>query len=182
MVKSWSRFWSRSQGRIAGRGGRPIESESTRNAALAAKPKRDRGWTFAAFRAWRHRAHPGSSYQIAPAVWRPERYAEFCREPDARRRALKNWEPRFTGLACSDHAVFLVEVVGELTAEIVGKLLYCADLFRRDPDYDQHRHKRMYLVILAREATTSLRDFARRCHIRVHVWSADTEVDMTDAR
>jgi hypothetical protein len=65
-------------------------------------------------------------------------------------------------MAYSDSAVFLVEVVGELTAAKIGKVLYLADLFGRDPDYLEHRGKRVRLVVLSRECTASLLDFARR--------------------
>jgi hypothetical protein len=140
------------------------------------------GWQFAVFRAWREREHPKSSYQIAPHVWRPEHFAQIAGEPDASRRALKNWEPRFTGMAYSDRAVYLVDVVAELTAEIVGKALYCAELFRRDPDYDPHRDKPMHLIVLARSATTSICDFARRRHIRVVVLRAENAIEGTDSR
>src|SRR5262245_59290205 len=95
----------------------PTIASELRGNGRGAKLKIARGWTFAAFRSWRDHEHPRSSYQIAPAVWRPERFAQYAGEPDARRRALKNWEPRFTGMAYSDRAVYLVEVVGELTAE-----------------------------------------------------------------
>jgi hypothetical protein len=127
------------------------------------------GWQFAVFRAWREREHPRSSYQIAPHLWRPEwqSQAEGAREP--MRRALKNWEPRLTGMAYSGSALYLVEVVAELNAEQVGRLLYLADLFRRDPDYAEHRSKRVHLVMLARKAAPSVLDFARRRRIRVVV-------------
>jgi hypothetical protein len=134
------------------------------------------------FRAWREREHPKSSYQIAPHVWRPEHFAQFAGEPDASRRALKNWEPRFTRMAYSDRAVYLVDVVRELTAEIIGKALYCAELFRRDPDYDRHREKRMHLIILARVTTTSLRDFARRGRIRVVGLPGENAIEVTSSR
>ena len=125
------------------------------------------------FRAWREREHPRSSYQIAPPLWRPEwqSQAEDAREP--MRRALKNWEPRLTGMAYSDRIVHLVQVVDELRAEQIGRMLYLADLFRRDPDYAEHRSKRVHLVMLARKAAPSVLDFARRRRIRVVVFCAD---------
>lgn len=149
---------------------------------LLAKPKIARGWTFAAFRAWRERELPQAAYQIAAKVWQPESLAKVAGETDAQRRALKNWEPRFTGMAYSNRAVYLVEVVGELTAENVGQVLYCADLFRRDPDYDQHRDKQVQLIILVRDATTSLREFAQRHGIRVVVLPAENALTVTDSQ
>ena len=124
------------------------------------------------FRAWREREHPRSSYQIAPPLWRPEwqSQAEDAREP--MRRGLKNWEPRLTGMAYSDRIVHLVQVVAELRAEHIRRMLYLADLFRRDPDYGEHRSKRVHLVILARKVAPSVLDFARRRRIRVVVSSA----------
>src|SRR5215469_11489031 len=116
--------------------------------ARSAKPRVARGWTFAAFRAWRERELPQAAYEPEAKVWRPESLAKVAGETGAQRRALKNWEPRFTGMAYSDRAIYLVEAVGKLTAENVGKTLYSADLFRRDPDYDQHRDKQVHLIIL----------------------------------
>ena len=156
--------------------------EPMRIEACRAKPHRACGWTFAAFRAWREREHPCASYLITPRVWRPERFAQFAGEPDVRRRALKNWEPRFTGMAYSHRAVYLVDVVGELTAENVGNTLYWADLFRRDPDYVEQRDKEVHLIILARDATTSLREFAQRLGIRVMVLLEENAVTVTDFR
>ena len=130
------------------------------------------GWLFAVFRAWREREHPQSSYQIAPALWRPEWQSQAEGVRDRTRQALKNWEPRLTGMAYSDRVVHLVQVVAELRAEQIGRMLYLADLFRCDPDYAEHRSKRVHLVMLARKAAPSVLDFARRRRIRVVVLSA----------
>lgn len=156
---------------------KPIPIEAT-----VARPKIADGWTFAAFRAWRARELPGSAYQIAAKVWRPESLAEVAGETDGQRRTLKNWEPRFTGMAYSDREVYLVEVVGQLTAERVGKALYGANLFRRDPDYVDHRDKQVHLIILARDATTSLREFAQCYGIRVMVLGDENALEGSDSR
>ncbi len=152
-----------------------MSGESAHDAAPAEHSRRKGGWRFAAFRQWREREHPRSSYQIAPAVWRPESLARIEGESGAKRRALKSWEPRLTGFTCSERALYLVEVVAELGAESVGKLLYLADLFRHDPDYAEHRDKRLHLPMLAREAAPSLLEFARRRRIRVVVLDAENE-------
>ena len=131
------------------------------------------GWQFAVFRGWREREHPQSSYQIAPAVWRPEWQSQAEGVRDRTRQALKNWEPRLTGMAYSDRIVHLVQVVDELRAEQIGRMLYLADLFRGDPDYAEHRSKRVHLVMVARKAAPSVLDFARRRRIRVVVFCAD---------
>jgi hypothetical protein len=50
---------------------------------------------------------------------------------------------------------------GALAAGDVGELLYRAWLFRADPDYAQHRNKRMRLVALTFEITAAVAAFAR---------------------
>jgi len=85
---------------------------------------------------------------------------------------LPIFEPRLTGMAYSERDVYLVEVAGELTAEHAGRLLYLADLWRRDADYLEHRGKRVHLGILVRRADRALLDFARRRRIRVVVLGA----------
>jgi hypothetical protein len=130
------------------------------------------GWQFAVFRAWREREHPQSSYEIAPRVWRPEWQGQAQGVRDRTRQALKNWEPRLTGMAYSDRIVHLVDVVAELRAEEIGRMLYLADLFHRDPDYGEHRSKRVHLVMLARKVAPSVLDLARRRRIRVVVLSS----------
>jgi hypothetical protein len=80
-------------------------------------------------------------------------------------------------MAHSERDVFLVEVAGELTAEHVGRLLYLADLWRRDPDYLEHRSKRVHLVMLVRRADLALLDFARRRRIRALVLGAGDDLE-----
>jgi hypothetical protein len=150
--------------------------------ALPGKPKRGRGWTFAAFRAWRERELPRAGYEIAAKVWRPESYAQAAGETEAIRRALKNWEPCFSGLAHTERAIYLTEVVNRLTAERIGRLLYLSDLFRSDPDYAEHQGKRLHRIVLTREASETLMEFARRHGIRVSVLCTESAADVTDAR
>ena len=90
---------------------------------------------------------------------------------------MKNWEPRLTGFAYSDCDVYLVEVAAELSAEHVGRVLYLVDLWRRDPDYGEHRGKRVHVVMVVRGATADLIEFARRRRIRVTVFGADTKAN-----
>src|SRR5712692_5623180 len=92
------------------------------------------------------------------------------------RRMIKNWEPRLTGMAYSEREVFQIEVAGKLTAEHVGRLLYLADLWLRDPDYLEHRSKRVHLVRLVRGADLALLDFARRRRSRVLVLGAGDDL------
>jgi len=143
----------------------------------AAKARAAAGWTFAAFREWRGREHPRTSYQIAPRVWRPESRAAVAAGVNAPKPAMKNWEPRLTGFAYSDRDMYLVEVAAELSAEHVGRVLYLVDLWRRDPDYGEHRGKRVHVVMVVRGATADLIEFARRRRIRVTVFGADTKAD-----
>lgn len=150
-------------------------NESAQRAGSAPKARAVAGWTFAAFRAWREREHPKSSYQIGPHVWRPERCDGGAVVEHRMNPAMKNWEPRLTGFAYSDSDVYLVEVAAVLSAEHIGRLLYLVDLWRRDPDYLQHRNKRVHVVAIVREATGDLIDFARRRRIRVVLLCAGTE-------
>jgi hypothetical protein len=147
----------------------------------AAKAKAAAGWTFAAFREWREREHPRTSYQIGPRVWRPESHARIGAYACANQRAMKNWEPRLTGLAYADRDVYLVEVAAELSAESIGRVLYLVDLWQRDPDYAEHCIKRVHVVMIVREAAPSLLKFARRRRIRVVVLRADDEAGETTA-
>jgi hypothetical protein len=52
-------------------------NESARIESKAEKSKAAAGWTFAAFREWREREHPRTSYEIAPRFWRPESHAQL---------------------------------------------------------------------------------------------------------
>src|SRR5713101_3237308 len=96
---------------------RRIVNEAEQSAAGAERSKPAAGWQFSAFREWRAHAQPLAQYQTAPRVWRPERLGQFAGHADREWRMLKGSDPRLTGLAYSDRDVFLVEVVGELTAE-----------------------------------------------------------------
>ncbi|MFI5351361.1 MAG: hypothetical protein ACHQZS_00215 [Candidatus Binatales bacterium] len=142
-------------------------NESAAIAPDRPKAKAAKGSSFGVFRDWRAREHPRTCYQIAPRVWRPESLAQFEGAADANLRAIKNWEPRLTGFAYSDRDAYLVEVAAELSAERVGRVLYLVDLWRRDPDWSEHRGKRMHLVMLVRDATADMINFARRRRIRV---------------
>jgi len=152
-----------------------VVNESTYGAAPAERSKPAKGWTFATFREWREREHPRTSYQIAARVWHPENRAAIAGVTGAPNSAMKNWEPRLTGFAYSDRNVYLVEVAAELSAERVGRVLYLVDLYRRDPDYAEHRSKRVHVVMIVRGATADMIAFARRRHIRVIVRTCDAD-------
>jgi len=79
----------------------------------------------------------------------------------------KQCEPCLTGLTYTERCLYLALAVRALEPEAVGRLLYLADLFRRDPDYADHRNKRTHLVMIARTASPSVTDFARRHRVRV---------------
>ncbi len=148
-------------------------NESAATAPDRPKARAAKGSSFEVFRDWRAREHPRTCYQIAPRVWRPESFAQFEGVADSNLRAIKNWEPRLTGFAYSDRDAYLVEVATELSAERVGRLLYLVDLWRRDPDWSEHRGKRVHPVMLVRDATADLIDFARQRRIRVVVVRGD---------
>lgn len=159
---AWARRW-------AGYTIPSIVNQLGNRGAGASPSKPETGWQFAAFREWRARHHPRAAYQMAPRVWRPERLEQFASYPEAERRMLKGGEPRLTAMAYSDRNVFLVEVGRDLSPEHVGRLLFLVDLFRRDPDYSEHHDKRLRMVMLVREATALMIDFARRRRIRIAV-------------
>ncbi len=152
-------------------------NESGQGAAPAKRSKAAKGWTFEACREWRSREHPRASYAITPRVWTPDGIERAAGSAERERRMIKNWEPRLTGMAYSEREVFQIEVAGELTAEHVGRLLYLADLWLRDPDYLEHRSKRVHLVMLVRGADLALLDFARRRRIRVLVLGAGDDLE-----
>lgn len=154
-------------------------NESAPDAAPAERSKPATGWRFGAFREWRAREQPRTAYRLAASVWRPEQCEQFAGEPEFERRMLKGSEPRLAGMAYNERNVFLVNVARELTAEHVGRLVFLVDLFRRDPDYGEHRGKRVRMVMIVREATPSLIDFARRRRIRVVMLDAIAAADGT---
>jgi hypothetical protein len=121
------------------------------------------------FRAWRERTLPRGTYRIEPRFWTPAglQFAEGL--PDWQRRALKSFEPRVTGMAWSASRVHLVIVAGAAAYEHVAKLIHARDLMRTDPDYIEHRGKRVSMVLLANKVEPAIADFARRHRVRISV-------------
>jgi hypothetical protein len=135
--------------------------------ASAAARSHSRGAIYARFREWRVHTLPDASYQIAPAFWTPAglRYrATF----DARVwPVIKRREPTITGLAYTARAFYLVVVARSLTYEHVARLIHCRALMRGDPDYQEHRGKRVSMLVLCDDCPPAIADFARRHPVRV---------------
>jgi len=125
-----------------------------------------RGRVYVRFRAWRERHLPDASYQIAPAFWTSagSKYAASV-EPILV-PAVKRREPQLTGLAHTERAIYLVVVARAATYEHVARLIHCRALMRDDPDYQEHRGKRVSMLMLCDECAPGVADFAHRQRVR----------------
>jgi hypothetical protein len=130
------------------------------------------GAIFDRFRRWREQSLPHALYRIAPRFWTPAGLTHAEGLADSHRRAVKSFEPMLTGIAWKARRFYLVVAATAPGYEHVGRLIHCAALFRADPDYAEHRGKRISLILVAGNVAPALADFARR-H-RVHVIAANT--------
>jgi hypothetical protein len=142
----------------------PIADDSS---ASTAPPPRGNVPLIARFRLWRERSLPRASYQVTPRFWTPDGLQFVAGLPDWRRRALKSFEPQLTGLAYTPRRVYLVIVAASAGYEHAAKLLHAYDLIRADPDYADHRGKRISMVLLCDSIPTPVADFAHRHRVRV---------------
>jgi hypothetical protein len=78
-------------------------------------------------------------------------------------------EPRATGIASSAGRVHLVIVAGAADYGHVAKLIHARDLMRADPDYAEHRGKRVSMILLANKVEPAIADFAPRHRVRISV-------------
>jgi hypothetical protein len=121
------------------------------------------------FRAWRERTVPRGAYRIEPRFWTQAglRFAEGL--PDWQRRATKSFEPRVTGMAWTSSRLYLVIVTAAATYGHAAQLMHARALLRVDPDYIEHRGKRVSMILLADKVEPTIADFAGRNHVRVSV-------------
>ncbi|HVA81421.1 MAG TPA: hypothetical protein VNF29_10900 [Candidatus Binataceae bacterium] len=138
---------------------------------LPAKPPRQ-NITAARFRLWRERSLPRASYQIMPVFWTPAGLANAADLAPHMRKAVKRSEPSLSGLAYTPRRIDLVVAAGAASYEHVAKLIHCRALMRADPDYSEHRGKRVSMILLANQVDPAIADFARLCRVRVIVSSA----------
>ena len=123
--------------------------------------------SFVRFRAWRESTLPLASYVIAPAFWTPAGLARAAAVEPIVVPVTKRREPTLTGLTYSARAVYLVVAAKVATYEQIAKLIHCRILMRDDPDYQEHRGKRVCLVMLCDNCPPAVLDFARRHRVRV---------------
>jgi len=138
--------------------------ETTKPAKLSGNPA-----MAVRFRSWRESTLPSAAYRIEPRFWTPAglQFAEGL--PDWQRRACKNFEPRVTGIAWTSRRLYLVIAAAAATYEHAAQLIHARALLRADPDYIEHRGKRVTMLLLANQVDPSIADFARRSRVRVCV-------------
>ncbi len=144
--------------------------------------------TVARFRLWRERSLPRASYQITPRFWTPDTLESAAALKDWQRRAAKSFAPSLTGLAYTPRRLYLVVAAGAAHYEHIAKLVHCRALMRADPDYIEHKGKRVTMLLLANQVDPSIADFARRSRVRVCVppaaagSEAETPLPVTDTK
>jgi hypothetical protein len=119
------------------------------------------------FRAWRERTLPRAAYQITPRFWTPARLAPVQAKADSLRAMVKSFEPVVTGIAYMPRAVYLAIATRTADYADVARLIHCRALMRDDPDYAEHRGKRVSMLILCDHAPLAVLDFARRARVRI---------------
>lgn len=80
---------------------------------------------------------------------------------------MKSFEPTLTGIAWTVRRPYLVIAMRAADYEHVAKLIHCRTLMRDDPDYAEHRRKRVSALILCDDAPRAVLDFARRVRVRI---------------
>jgi hypothetical protein len=124
------------------------------------------GAVFDGFRRWHEQTLPRASYRIAPRFWTPGGLTHAEGLADPHRRAVKSFEPMLTGIAWTPRRFYLVVAATAPGYDHVGRLIHCTAPFRADPDYAEHRGKRVSLILLANNEPPALADFARRYRVR----------------
>ncbi|MGD1029037.1 hypothetical protein [Candidatus Binatus soli] len=124
------------------------------------------------FRIWRERILPRAAYRIEPRFWTPDGFQFAEGKADWQRRALKSFEPRVTGMAWTSSRLYLVIATNTAVYEHAAQLMHARALLRADPDYAEHRGKRVSMILLARKVEPAIADFARRQRVRVFVPAA----------
>jgi hypothetical protein len=134
------------------------------------------------FRIWRERALPRAAYRLEARFWTPagRQFAEGL--PDWQRRACKNFEPRATGIAWTSKRLYLVIAAAAATYEHAAQLIHARALLRADPDYIEHRGKRVTMLLLANRVEPSIADFARRQRVRILISPVSSAMGDSSAR
>lgn len=136
---------------------------------------------FEMFRLWRAHALPSASYRIAPRLWTAAGLERAGALDNAARCAAKSREPAATGIAFTARHIHLTVAAPALDADLVGRALWYAHLFRRDPDYAEFRERHLHAVVLAFEAEREVIEFARRHKVRAVVFPARWVAEATPA-
>ena len=110
---------------------------------------------------------PDASYQIGPAFWTVAGLKYAATVDPIIVASVKRREPQLTGLAYTARAIYLVVAAGAANYEHIAKLVHCRALMRADPDYIEHRGKRVSMVMLCDDCPAVVADFARRHRVRV---------------
>jgi hypothetical protein len=136
---------------------------------------------FEMFRLWRAHALPSASYRIAPRLWTAAGLERAGALDNAARCAAKSRESAATGIAFTARHIHLTVAAPALDADLVGRALWYAHLFRRDPDYAEFRERHLHAVVLAFEAEREVIEFARRHKVRAVVFPARWVAEATPA-
>ena len=110
-----------------------------------------------------HRA----DYQLAANFWTPTSLARTVGLAEHECRMVKRGEPQITGFAYTTRRIYLVMVARIGSYEHIARLLHVCALVSDDPDYVEHRYKRVSMLILCDDCPPAALDFARRHHVRV---------------
>jgi hypothetical protein len=134
------------------------------------------------FRIWRERTLPRAAYRLEARFWTPagRQFAEGLR--DWQRRACKNFEPRVTGIAWTSRRLYLVIAAAAATYEHAAQLIHARALLRADPDYIEHRGKRVTMLLLANRVEPPIADFARRQRVRILIAPVSSAMGDASAR
>jgi hypothetical protein len=138
------------------------------------------GAAIARFRALREMAWPRASYKLHPHFWTPAGRRRCSSFDPMIWPVAKTSEPMLTGMAWTARNVYLVVVAFTARYEQIGRLIHCQSLIRRDPDYVEHRGKRVLSILFCDSCSLLLADFARRHKVRIATRIADAPVDFDD--
>jgi hypothetical protein len=89
---------------------------------------------------------------------------------NAARCAAKSREPAATWIAFTARHIYLIVAAPALDADLMGRALWYAHLFRCDSDYAEFRERRLHTVVLALEAEREVIEWARRHKVRAVVF------------
>jgi hypothetical protein len=125
-------------------------------------------------------AYPTAHARRNPAFWLPGKLDTLRNANKAALRAVKTAEPQITGMVWTDCSVYLVLAVFHATLGHVAKLMLCRSLMADDPDYAEHRGKRVYCLLLCDDSPLDVIHFALVADVRIITRVADAPVDAND--